>query len=360
MGTWNNANPKQLVLAEWEKESRRTNIKDYSASPVEYEPISPVPDIYTHVGNACNYGYGRRNGRTVRLLIVHTTETDTFTGNMSYSARRPETVSATAYIGKDGEIGYDVPEWCRPYTTGRWNDESLSIEICGKMSYSESYWRSRPAQIESIIKLLTDWCIRYDIPPVYLSPEAVAEGASPHGTTPRQGVNKGISDHWDCNLAARILGASTSSTSHNDVGPGMRAVLFQTIMPEVARRVNATQPPATPPTNTEEEMIVLPSPTRIYDSRDGGNKVAAGNVVTVTIPYSDAKSAFVNITVAHPEAKGHIRAWGSGTKPDVSNLNYQPWTNVCNTSWVPIDNGKISVYTTSKTHIIVDLQAVSV
>lgn len=359
MGTWNNANPKELVLSSWELASRDSNIKDFSASPTPYKPISPVPDIYTHVGNDCNYGFGRRDGRTVRLLVLHTTETDTFTGGMSYGARRPETVSCTAMIGKDGEIGYAVPEWCRPYTTGRWNDESLSIEVCGKRDYTEAFWRSRPEQIEAITKLLVDWCERYDIPPVYLGPAEVAEGASRYGEAPKQGVNRGISDHWDCNQAARLLGHSHSSTSHNDIGPGLQAVLQTTIMPEVVKRLAAPLP-----TPTEAEMIVLPVPERIYDSRVNlGEKIHAQGWVAVSVPSTylrDAKSVFVNLTVAAPDGNGHLTAWGPGDRPHVSNLNYQANTNVCNTSWVPVDRGRIYVYTVRNAHIIVDLQAVAV
>ena len=263
LGTFiNTKTPAPLMLLEWEETERKANIAATgSPSPVPYRPIALVPTVYTHVGHDAQYGAGRRNGRTVRLIILHTTEADTFVGSMSYGARRPEQVSATCYSGKDGELGYGVAEENRPYTTQRWNDESVSVEICGKAVYTAAEWRARPKQMESLVKLVVDWCKRFAIPPTWLGPAQVAQGASPLGAPPVQGVNRGITDHWDANVAARLLGATAASTSHNDVGPGLREVFFVDLLPEIIRRLNP-QPQPTPiptPTPTPEPIPHPPS-----------------------------------------------------------------------------------------------------
>lgn len=113
-------------------------------------------------------------------------------------------------------------------------------------------------------------------------------------------------------------------------------------------------PPIAP---TEElEMFTLSTPVRIIDTRHS-SIIKDGGTVDVTIPVDGAKSAFVNITVVNPVGQGFLTAWGGGTRPNVSNLNYGAGETICNTSWVPVVNGKIKLYSKFETHIIVDLQA---
>jgi len=112
--------------------------------------------------------------------------------------------------------------------------------------------------MDAITRLLTDWCKRYVIPVEWLSPTQVAEGASRLGASPVQGINRGITDHLNANLAARLLGASAASTSHICVGPGLRTVLFEDVLPEVIRRLAQTPTPI-PPTPTP----IPPTPTPI-------------------------------------------------------------------------------------------------
>lgn len=266
MGTFNQTTPKRLVLTDVEQTSRAAAIAATgSPSPVPYVPIFPVPSVYTHVGHDAQYGKGRRDGRFVRLLILHTTEAESFVGSMSYGARRPEQVSATCYAGGSGELGYGVPEENRPYTTQRWNDESLSVEICGKAAWTAEQWRARPLQMGAIVLLLIDWCKRYSIPPRWLTPSEVALGASRYGSPPVQGTNFGITDHWNANLAARLLGASDASTTHTDIGPGLREVFLDDLLPDVIRHLSTQptpiptpEPEPTPPSDdTEESMPFL-------------------------------------------------------------------------------------------------------
>lgn len=257
MGTWQNSPTPgvlQLAIAEWEESARRTSVRS-NGSPAVL-PFAPLPYTtpYTHLGHAAQYGDGRRNGRTIRMIVLHITDVDgTALGAASYDARRPDQVSATVFIGPEGELVLDVDESDRPYTTGRWNDEHISAEIIGHDEWSAAKWRSRPKQMEAITVWLTEMCKRHDVPPRWLSPAEVAEGASRQGETPRQGIHHGITDHLNANLAARLLGASAASTSHVCVGPGLREVLFEDIFPEVIRRTSPLPVPPTPPTPTPPE-----------------------------------------------------------------------------------------------------------
>lgn len=252
--------------------ARTKNHDSTSASPVTFTPISPAPAIYTHAGNGNNYGAGRRNGRTVRLLIVHETEggglTDTieqFYGSMQYEATRAELTSCTCLIGRTGQVGYDVPENDRPFTTGRWNDESLTIEVDGRATWTRDQWLQAPAQIEAVVDVLVDWCQRYDIPGDWLNAVDVAAGASPHGATPKQGAFRGITDHRTANAAAISLGESPATYSHTCPGDAFHQLLIDTIVPTVAARLGHVEP--SPPTGGDMTVI---EPHPFFDSRDPG------------------------------------------------------------------------------------------
>lgn len=255
MGTFSTATPAVLRLEAWEETARATAIAATgSPSPVPFAAL-PALDPYTHLGHAAQYGKGRRNGRTVRMIVLHITDVDgSALGAASYDARRADLVSATAFIGPNGEIVYDVSEDDRPYTTGRWNDETLAAEIVGHDEWTSAQWRARPRQLEGIVRWLVAVCRRHDVPPVWLDAAAVAQGASRQGELPVQGTRRGITDHLHANLAARSLGASVASTSHICVGPGLRAIVLGELLPEVARRL-APVPPDPIPSPQEGTMF---------------------------------------------------------------------------------------------------------
>lgn len=321
MGTWTNTTPARLELAAWEQADRTRNVAATSSdAPATFVPLTNVPPVYTHIGHDAQYGRGRRNGRTIRLAILHTTESDTFTGTVSYNARRPETVSATAYVGEDG-IAAGVAEVDRPWTTGRWNDESVAMEIIGRAAWSAAQWRARPRTLENITRLLVDWCRRHQLPPVWLTPAEVAEGASRHGTTPVAGIRRGITDHLDANLAARQLGASTASTSHHDIGPGLREVIHADVLPEVRRRLTGTTPPPQPrpptwrPPMTALHMLDDTADPRILDTRLGvgiaRGRLLDDNTFLIPIPDDhDPQAAVITVTAVNPTAPGHLTLFG--------------------------------------------------
>jgi hypothetical protein len=290
-------------IPEWARVQRRGNVSKDSAAPREYAPIQPAPAIYTHLGHAAQYGKGRRNGRTIRLIVLHTTESDNFAGALTFDAWRDSTVSATAIVGAAGYIGYDVPEADRPWTNGRWNDESLTMEICGRAGWEKDAWLQRPSQIQSIEDLLFDWCTRYNIPGEWLTGDNVAFGASANGQLPVQGSIPGITDHLESNLAAIKLGHSKARYSHHDIGEGLRAVLFDTILPNLQLRLIGSDPsphniPNTPPSK-ETEMITQ----FVTDETLGGVFALVGGKWT---PWLGPTDTAPHISVNHPLLRARI------------------------------------------------------
>lgn len=115
-------------------------------------------------------------------------------------------------------------------------------------------------------------------------------------------------------------------------------------------------PPVTPPTITvEDNMEILTTPSRVYDSRKD-KVLAAGEtrVIKLGIPAT-AKAAVVNLTITAPAAAGHLTAWGAGAKPSASVVNYAAGQTIANQVVVPASNGTISVASHAQAHLVVDL-----
>lgn len=104
-------------------------------------------------------------------------------------------------------------------------------------------------------------------------------------------------------------------------------------------------------------MRIVSPPVRVYDSRQFDDPLPAQTVRAIPVGYASG-AVFVNLTVTGQNAAGYLTAWGAGPMPDVSNLNYGA-KDLCNTSWVPVVDGHINVWSYSATHVLVDVQAVA-
>ena len=124
--------------------------------------------------------------------------------------------------------------------------------------------------------------------------------------------------------------------------------------------VNAGRPDLEIGYGLKDLDMKLTTPTRIYDSRESG-QLKDGQIVTVKVPGASVSAAFVNLTVTGASRAGYVTAWSGNTPlPNVSNLNFQTFEAVCNTSWVPLTaTNTFSVFVKSGCHLIVDLQAIA-
>ena len=355
------------------KSRRPANVRATgSAAPEQYSPLPTAPsEIFTHRSHAAQYGRGRRYGIGIRLLILHTTEGENFLNSINYNTWRPEQVSASTHAGPAGELAHEIAEADRPWTTGRWNDESLSLEIVGRAAWTSAQWRARPLQLEAITRWLVDGCRRHKIPPVLLTAQQIELGASRSGESPlRAGTLRGVCDHRTANDAAISLGHSPSKYSHWDIGPGLRQVVAADIMPEVVRRLGATIPTPTPdPITWTPGGTVLHTSTpktRLVDTRRRlgapTGRVDPGRVVEVTIPSPPnvtAKTAIVNVTIVDPSEPGHVQVDGAKFG-ETSDGNFQPGESpeACPTI-AAVTGGKIRIrLARASAHVIVDLLGV--
>lgn len=107
----------------------------------------------------------------------------------------------------------------------------------------------------------------------------------------------------------------------------------------------------------DADMIVLDTPTRLYDSRKT-KPIQAATSVRLSAPPG-ARAVFINMTVIDPAADGHLVAWsGSSSRPASSNVNYGPGrAPIAGAGWVPCKDGQFSVWTSQTAQLVVDLQA---
>lgn len=358
--------PKQFVPDQWMIDARPASVaKTGSHAPETYAPIEDAPDVYTHIGHSAQYGNGRRNGRTIRAIALHTVQGDDFKGSFGYSTWRDGTVSTTAYAGSEGELGLVVPEEHRAWTSGRWNDETLSLEILGYAEWTAAKWRTRPRQIESIAVWIADISTRYDIPIDWLSADQLAQGASRRGDTPKQGDIRGVVDHLTCNDAARLLG-QTSGLSHWDVGPGLREVLLNDILPRARELQGKTSGNALVKTPTIEVMQPH-EPLRVLDTRGntradgspiptGGGRLLAGGVHQIGVAFGQFCS--INVVVIDPSADGWLSV--SSTRENsgqTSLVNFKRGEVVGNGNqfWCP--DGHVYVQCSADADLVIDLFA---
>jgi hypothetical protein len=148
-------------------------------------------------------------------------------------------------------------------------------------------------------------------------------------------------ERW-CGHPLKVLG-------HRDVGA--------TACPGDAIYNQITTGEFDPSADKDLTMKIVSPPRRVYDSREDDNPLPAQTVRAIPVGQ-ESGAVFVNLTVTQQNASGYLTAWGAGAMPDVSNLNYGV-KDICNTSWVPVVDGHINVWSYSATHVLVDVQAVA-
>jgi hypothetical protein len=104
------------------------------------------------------------------------------------------------------------------------------------------------------------------------------------------------------------------------------------------------------------------TPARLFDSRDGGARVAAGTVHEVVVTgqggvASDATSVVLSVTATEPLADGYITVFPcGGDTPLASNVNYATGGTVANAVYSAIGTGgTVCFFTSAATHLVVDV-----
>lgn len=113
-------------------------------------------------------------------------------------------------------------------------------------------------------------------------------------------------------------------------------------------------------------------PVRMLDTRvtgalnrfTGGAPLRAGQTISVPIAGvqgvpADAKAVSINLTATQTVADGYVSVYPGTRRPPVSTLNVRPGIPaVANGAMVVLDGGRLTIYTHSTTHVLIDINGV--
>jgi hypothetical protein len=83
-----------------------------------------------------------------------------------------------------------------------------------------------------------------------------------------------------------------------------------------------------------------------------------GVATSCNLPYGTATAAALNITVTNTATAGYLSAWGKGTQPNASVLNWFAGETIANTTIVPIVPGQgtdFSIFASTGTDVVIDV-----
>ena len=106
------------------------------------------------------------------------------------------------------------------------------------------------------------------------------------------------------------------------------------------------------------------APARLLDTRSGGAPMRPGQTIELAVAGvgavpADVVAVQVNLTATNTDHAGYLTVWPCGnTRPTASNLNPRAGDTVANGATVGLTGGRLCIYTSTATHVIVDLTAV--
>jgi len=164
------------------------------------------------------------------------------------------------------------------------------------------------------------------------------------------------SGRWDMNYAQDLYGALTKLQTENLIAAG-EAPTYEAMM-KVIMTGKASQDVAPKALGDfNDDLVYTPiTPCRIVDTRNAGGIIAANSTRTFDvdgstftaqgginascgIPFGVAAAVAMSIAVTAPDADGFFRAWGLGSTPFASVLNYYSGETIAVTSIVPVVPG---------------------
>lgn len=100
------------------------------------------------------------------------------------------------------------------------------------------------------------------------------------------------------------------------------------------------------------------APYRLVDSRleQGTTRLRANKVTKISVAPADVMAVSANFVAVGPDGSGFITAYNcTETRPEVSTLNFRPGEVVANQAVVPLDAGKMCLYSLVSTDVVIDV-----
>jgi N-acetylmuramoyl-L-alanine amidase CwlA len=169
------------------------------------------------VGPACSWHGPRRSTGDICWIVIHDAEapSNAARGVANYGASSSAKASWHMVVDDNvsiRQLGDDVVAY-HAYSPA--NQIGLGIELCGYAAYSKLAWYRHQATLKRAAWQVARWCVKYDIPPRWLTGAQIIDEAP------------GMLTHAD---VTNILGKG----NHSDPGPNFPRGYFQLL---VRRRV---------------------------------------------------------------------------------------------------------------------------
>jgi hypothetical protein len=146
------------------------------------------------------YNGGARDPYSVRLIVIHDTEGGTAMGVARWGANQRN--ASWHCTVDDNEVVRSLEDGVVAWAAPGANTDGLQLEICGYAKWSKLQWFRRQATLKRSAWQVARWCVKYGIPPRWLSDKQL-----------RDKVSEGLITHAQC---SKVFGGS----SHWDPGPG--------------------------------------------------------------------------------------------------------------------------------------------
>lgn len=191
--------------------------------------------------------------------------------------------------------------------------------------------------------------------------------------SPRPAIRTGLA-------AALLLAGASGAFAQTPASTATANPSFQAAMEKIAAMKTAgVKGAAFDPQalgSFSSDLVYTPvTPCRIVDSRFGGGALAAGatktydvdgsdfsgqggNAGSCGIPFNVAAAVAMTITAVGPSGAGNFAAWGLGTRPNSSVVNFGAGQNLANTTIIPVVPGSgtdFSVRSTVNSNIVIDV-----
>jgi hypothetical protein len=183
---------------------------------------------------------------------------------------------------------------------------------------------------------------------------------------------------WDRNFSSDLLGALVKLDTENLLAAG-EASTYKGMMTVLATGHAENASSSTPNAlgDIADDLVYTPiTPCRIVDTRAAvGGAVGAGTTRTFDvdgasftsqggsatgcgIPFGVAQAVTMTIVAVQPAAIGYLRAWGLGTAPNTSVVNYVAGEVIADTAPIPVAPGSgndFSIFSLATSHVVIDV-----
>jgi N-acetyl-anhydromuramyl-L-alanine amidase AmpD len=172
-------------------------------------------------------GSESRQGTRISLIAVHTAEGATTATSLEHYLDQPSVEASYHRLVDDTQAIHYLPDDVAAWAMLSGNHRAVQLCFTGFAAWPRSEWLAHDTMLRLGAGIAREWCARYGIPAVKLTPAQVGADAS------------GVMGHWDWTLGKK-------DGTHTDPGPNFP-------WPEFMSYVNLGGPP-TPPASGPESI----------------------------------------------------------------------------------------------------------